>query len=283
MERNYGLIFTLCIGLFFLIGFILVRTIKDKKKLTYFSTGMAFIVMVGMLIFDLIPEIIELNSDELLNKNFSVALSAGFIILGIVLLKCLDIVLPHHQHNHNEHESKHEHEEHTTHVGLMTSISLVIHNIIEGMSIFIITCENIMTGFMATVAVGMHNIPLGIEIASNTEKNKKSITDYIILGLLLLSSSIGALIIYLSGIEIPEVIELILLSISCGMIIFISLFELLPEIKNYSKERQMYYGIITGIVLVILMILLQCKGCYILQTIVQYSALWIQKKNSLKS
>lgn len=257
MERNYGLVFTLCIGLFFLIGFILVRTIKDKKKLTYFSTGMAFIVMVGMLIFDLIPEIIELNSDELLNKNFSVALSAGFIILGIVLLKCLDIVLPHHQHNHNEHESKHEHEEHTTHVGLMTSISLVIHNIIEGMSIFIITCENIMTGFMATVAVGMHNIPLGIEIASNTEKNKKSFTDYIILGLLLLSSSIGALIIYLSGIEIPEMIELILLSISCGMIIFISLFELLPEIKNYSKERQMYYGIITGIVLVILMILLK--------------------------
>ena len=256
MEKNYGLLFTLGIGLFFLIGFILVKIVKDKKKMLYFSTGMAFVVMIGMLLFDLIPEIIELNGLWDYVPVWKVVVTIVFVLIGIGGLKCLDVFLPHH-HHHHDHESELEHVEHTSHVGLMTSLSLVIHNIVEGMSVFVITCESIMTGLMATIAVGMHNVPLGIEIASNMKEKDRQIGDYVVIILLLLSSFLGALLLYVCGFEVPIVVEIIMISVAIGMILYISLFELLPEMKNYKKERTLYYGIIMGIISVILMILLK--------------------------
>ena len=256
MGKNYGLLFTFGIGLFFLIGFILVKIVKDKKKLLYFSTGMAFMVMIGMLLFDLIPEIVELNASWDYIPIWKVVITMIFILLGIGGLKCLDVLLPHH-HHHHDHESELEHDEHTSHVGIMTSISLIIHNIIEGMSVFVITCESVMTGLMATVAVGMHNIPLGIEIASNMKEKNRKIGNYVVIILLLLSSFLGALLLYVCGFEVPIVVEVIMISVAIGMILYISIFELLPEMKNYKKERTLYYGIITGIILVVLMILLK--------------------------
>ena len=116
-----ALLVTLIAGLFFLVGAFLAILGKKKKGLIDFSIGMALSVMVLLVALDIVPEI-----TEMLGKN-SIYMYL-FIIFGIVLLKLIDLLVPHHDHNE---EIKH-HERHLKHIGLMSSLALIIHNVIEG-------------------------------------------------------------------------------------------------------------------------------------------------------
>lgn len=256
METFLPILFSLLIGFFFLLGFGIVRIVKHKKELSIFSVGMAFVVMIGMLLFDLIPEIIEMSSE--LNKTFlsTIVLVICFVLVGVFLLKILDLFLPHHIHHHSLKESVHEHNHHMEHVGLITSFSLILHNILEGMSVFILASESLMTGFMTSIAIGCHNLPLGIEIASSMGHTKNTPTKYITLLLLVLSSFIGALILFFVGNALPESLMLIFICVACGMILYIAFFELLKEIFCYRHEKYVYYGIFTGMILILVMTIL---------------------------
>jgi len=257
MENTTALLITILTGLFFVVGFVIVHFIKKKKELAIFSTGMAFIVMLGMVIFDLFPEIVEMVQELNLALSYKIILIISLMAVGIGGLKLLDIFLPHHHHDHHEHEDVHEHKDHMYHIGFITGFSLLFHNILEGMSIFIISCENITTGLITAIAVGCHNIPLGIEIASGMESEKNPLLKKILLICLVFSSSLGALFLYLYGGPLPSIVSLILIGIACGMIIYIVLFELLSEIKNYHKEKYVYYGMLFGIIIISLMLFLE--------------------------
>ena len=56
-----ALLLTLLSGLFFALGFLIVKFVKNKKSLTIFANSMAFVILMGMLFKDLLPEIIELS------------------------------------------------------------------------------------------------------------------------------------------------------------------------------------------------------------------------------
>ena len=85
-------------------------------------------------------------------------------------------------------------------------------------------------------------------------KNKKMVN--VIKTVLILSTFIGSLILVLFKITISDMILLILLSVSLGMILYIALFELLKEIYNYKTKKETLYGIIIGIFLLLIMSLL---------------------------
>lgn len=249
MNSIYALLFSFIIGLFFLIGFLVVHFVKRRKELTIISIGMAFTVMIGMLFLDLGPEIIEMMNEIELLLIYKVILVFGFIILGIFLLKGIDYFIPHHYHVHHEKENEKEHNNHMFHIGLLTSISLIFHNILEGMSVYIITSENVMSGFLMMIAIGCHNIPFGIEIASSLKNEKNSKFRILIMLLLVLSSLFGALFLYIFGNLIPHLFEFMLLCVSSGMIFYITVFELLGEIKNYYKDKRLYVGILLGVLI----------------------------------
>ena len=253
MENFWPLIFSLLIGVFFLIGFGIVRVVKHKKELSIFAVGMAFVVMIGMILFDLIPEIIEMSSALEKSLIATVVMVICFILVGIFLLKILDIFLPHHAHHHTLKEPVHEHNHHMEHVGFITSFSLILHNILEGMSVFILASESLVTGLMTSIAIGCHNLPFGIEIASSMEHTKNTPTKYITLILLVFSSFLGALILFFVGRQLPDALMLIFVCIACGMILYIAFFELLKEIFCYRNEKYVYYGIFVGMLLILVM------------------------------
>ena len=78
----------------FLIGLLITNKINNKDKLNKISIGISFIVILGLIIFDLIPDLLEYNYK---NKYLIIII---FIILGILLLKILDLFIPNHQHHH---------------------------------------------------------------------------------------------------------------------------------------------------------------------------------------
>ena len=256
MINLWSLVFPLISGIFFLMGFFVVRYTKEKQNLSILSTSMAFLVMVGMFLFDLFPEIIE-HSESLIENDIirylSIFLFVGF---GFLILKLFDIYLPHHHHEHHEKEDIEEHNHHMYHVGLILTISLILHNILEGMSIFLVTLESVSSGLLFSVGVGLHNLPLGIEIASNfnERKNKKS---NLLLFLLVISSFLGASLMVIFGKFISDIVLYIFLSIACGMIIYIAFFELLKDLKGYLKSKYTYLGFLIGLFLLILMFFLE--------------------------
>ena len=107
------------------------------------------------------------------------------------------------------------------------------------------------------ISVGCHNLPLGIEaaigIGSQKEKKVPKIAIYI---LLIFSSFIGAFLLFLLGTELNSILEGILLSMTVGMLIYISTKELFSEIKINRQKKEIQSGIVIGILLAFLLYLL---------------------------
>lgn len=233
----YSLLFTFLIGVFFLLGMIIFKYSNHKKNLTILATACAFIVILGLICFDLIPEVIEYHSWY----------SLIFIIIGIFILKIIDIFVPHHNHKHHDNdEATISHKRHLNHIGTITIIALILHNFIEGIGLYSIAQNNLKNGLMLVLGIGFHNLPLGIEIGS-LNQDKLNIWLNI---LLVLSSFLGGVTSLMVG-NLPDIMTNIIISLTIGMIIHILIFELLGELVNNREKKESIYGIIIGIIILI--------------------------------
>lgn len=235
-----GLICCLIAGLFFLVGVLIAVFGKSNKNLINFSVGMAFTVLILLLLMDILPDTLEYFTKL---KWLSIF---GGVLIGIGILLLLEKAVPHHDHFK---EKKH-HENHLEHIGIMTSIALIIHNIVEGIGIYGVALSGFKVGLIYAIGVGLHNIPFGIEmmaILDDKEKKKK----ILYITLLTLSTFIGGLIIFLFKNLFTSFILGTMLSITMGMILYIAFGELFTELKeNFSKYSA--YGIITGIIFMVI-------------------------------
>ncbi len=245
MNNFYGILLTLVTGLFFLIGGIISFKVHNKDKFNRFSVGMSFVIMLGLIILDLIPELKELFEEY--STFTSLILGIIFALLGFLLLKGLDLLIPHH-HDENK-KNKKEHIEHIHHVGLITIISLILHNILEGFAIFGLAINDLRVGALIALSVALHNIPLGIHIFSSLDIKRNKIQTLI----LILSSLIGGLIFLGFG-NISNLIIGIITAITLGMIIYIAFFELFPEIKKTYKRKETLMGLLVGSIIFIISI-----------------------------
>lgn len=233
-----SLILTLICGLFFLVGIILYNKFKNKKSLNIITISCAFIIILGLIELDLIPELIEVGKWWLIL----------FVLLGLSLLLILDLFIPNHSHKHKENdEEKAAHQNHLAHIGTVTLIALLLHNMVEGMALYGVATANLKSGILMCLGISLHNLPFGLQIANYTRKkhNKLLIT------LLVLSSLIGGVIVFCFG-SINEIILGIIIAITLGMILHIFLFELLKEVIQNRNKKETIYGIIIGIVILLI-------------------------------
>ena len=233
-----ALLITLLAGVFFLIGAIIAKLGHKKKGIIDFSLGMAFSVMLLLLVFDLIPEIKELTENK--GSIFILIL----IFSGIILLKLIDMLIPHH--SHEDEVKNHHHEKHLEHIGLMTTIALVIHNVIEGMSIYGLALVDVKLGLVMAIGVGLHNVPFGMEIYTTLEKTQKNSWASIIL--LTLSTVLSAGIMMIIG-GVSDIVLACLISITIGMIVYLILFELAPELMEAKNKKSVMLGVLSGVIL----------------------------------
>lgn len=243
MNKIYGVLLTLIAGVFFLIGGLISKRFKNKEALNHFSIALAFIIMLNLIFTDLIPETLELLEDY--KTSSRIIMIIAFIILGILLLKILDFFIPDHHHEHHDNEKNiKEHLSHEKHIGTLTVISLILHNILEGFAIFGMSLNDFKLGIMICISVALHNIPLGTHIFSSlsVEKNKG------LIGILTLSSLIGGIIFLIVG-EISNLVLAIITCITLGMLIYIEIFELLPEMLHGIKKKETKLGIIIGLII----------------------------------
>ena len=224
-----AIIITLLSGLSFLVGYLITKFVKNQKKLVIFSVGFSFIIIIGLVLFDLLPECLEV-----MKPRWAII---GYAVAGLLILKALDFFVPDHEHSSN-------HEHHMEHIGLISTIALVLHNLIEGTAIYSTALTDTKMGLMMALAVSFHNIPLGIQVSSLV-KNKKE--KALLLSILVISSILGVILINLFKITLDNAVLGILISITLGMLIYISMFELLCEIKEHIKDKMLWIGFVLGI------------------------------------
>lgn len=242
MNQEMGLFITLALGLFILLGSVIVFVTKNSNKVVNFSISMAFGVMICLGLFELLPEALEHMQEG--SKAWQ-PLLIGFTVVGVLLLGILDKFVPDHDLMD---QSEKEINENLHHIGIVASIALILHNIIEGMAIFSTVSTNMNMGLMMCIGVGLHNIPLGMVITSTIYKYNKSIKKTIGASILIsISTFLGGVIMYFISNMITPLTLGILLSITLGMILYIVLLELLPHVLEHKKESTTLVGVGVGI------------------------------------
>lgn len=243
--EQIGLLTTLILGIFIIIGALIAFVMKKREKIIDFSLGLAFGVIIMLMIADLLPEIIEQ-----LGLKY-IYLFIIYTALGYFLLKFLDNFIPDHEETKM---SKKDLKNNLIHIGVVTSLALFLHNIIEGMAVYstVITDKNL--GVAMSLGIGFHNIPLGMVIATTLYQSNTNMSKTI-LGILsvALSTFVGGLILFFLNLHtISSVILGALLSTTLGMLIFIALDELLPRIKTSKNNKVTYVGIALGVIILLI-------------------------------
>ena len=222
---------------------------KNKEKFIAGSLSFAAGVMMTVSITDLVPEsIIYLTKNMPYLAPF---ISIIFMIIGIILSMIIEHFIPKYETNNNKNISLFR-------VGIISMLAIIIHNIPEGIATFIATNSNISLGISLTIAIALHNIPEGISISipiycSSNNKLKAFLYTFISA----LSEPFGAIITYLFLARfINNTIMGILFSIIAGIMLHISLCELLPTSKNYNYKKITKIFFVIGIIFMLLKFLI---------------------------
>ena len=244
-----GLVLTLVLGLFIIIGAFLMHIFENKERFLVISLSMAFGVMVSLIFLELLPESFEIFNEKY-SSIISIAMILIFSIIGFLILKILDKFIPDHEDDD---------EANLIHIGIVSSIAIILHNIIEGMAIYNTFNTSINLGILLSIGVGLHNIPLGMVLSSTFYKslsNKKK--SNVIIFLISTSTFVGGLIMCIfNNVFKNEFIIGLLLSITVGMLVYINIIEILPKLIKSKDKKMIITSIIVGILILFVSVFLE--------------------------
>jgi ZIP family zinc transporter len=231
---------TFLAGLSTLIGTVLIFIKKECHNIVPCSLSLAAGVMLCTSLTDLIP-----NSINLLQSNFykipSILICLIFISLGILISLLIDLLLPNSDNKNIK----------LYRVGIISMLAIILHNIPEGIATFMASNTNIKLGISLAIAIALHNIPEGISISMPIYHSTKSKTKAFLYTLISgISELLGAIVTYLFlSNYMNDFILGIIFSIIAGIMIHISIYELLPTALNYKKYKLTIIYFLIGILI----------------------------------
>lgn len=143
-------------------------------------------------------------------------------------------------------------------MGTFTALAIAIHNFPEGIATFTAALQDPTLGVAIAIAIAIHNIPEGIAVAVPiyfaTGSRKKAFKLSFLSGL---SEPVGALLAFLILMPfLNDVIFGIIFSAVAGIMVFISLDELLPAAQKYDEAHTSIFGLISGMAVMAISLLL---------------------------
>lgn len=147
-------------------------------------------------------------------------------------------------------------------MGLFTALAIALHNFPEGLATFLSALHDPALGVAIAVALALHNIPEGISVAVPiyyaTGSRKKAFLYSFASGL---SEPVGAGIAFL-GLRLafaegfpPQVMGILFAGVA-GIMVYISLDELLPTSRAYGRGHDSLVGLLGGMAVMALSLLL---------------------------
>lgn len=183
---------------------------------------------------------------------------------GIAIAALIDKLIPSVENPHeigNILQKKQEelrHNKKLLRMGMFSAIALAIHNFPEGLATFMGALSDPALGISIAVAIAIHNIPEGIAVSVPiyyaTGSRKKAFWLSFLSGL---AEPVGALIGYflLSSWFGPTSFGIIFASVA-GIMVYISLDELLPTAEAYGEHHVALGGVMSGMFVMAISLLL---------------------------
>lgn len=182
---------------------------------------------------------------------------------GIALIALIDKVVPSVENPHELHAVGKDTANNTKRnklmrMGLFSALAIGIHNFPEGLATFIGTLKDPALGVSIAVAIAIHNIPEGIAVSAPiyyaTQSRKKAFIYSFLSGI---AEPVGALIGYFLLLSFfNEAVFGIIFAGVAGIMVYISLDELLPTAEEYGEHHIAIYGLIAGMVVMALSLVL---------------------------
>jgi len=260
-----ALILTLIAGAATGIGGALVLF---KKKISSDFLAGALGLSAGVMIFismaEMFPESQEMIAGTGLTHGEAFVLVAFFVGMGLITL--IDFAIPEYENPHEATglslDSKTAavgmleqtgNEKALHRLGLLSALAIAVHNFPEGIATFIGALNDPEMGAGITFAIAIHNIPEGIAVAIPiyyaTKSKGKALLYATLSGM---SEVIGALLCLavtaIFGIELAgggPTFPLVMAAVA-GIMIYISLDELLPTAEKYGKHHIAIAGVVGG-------------------------------------
>lgn len=258
MEHNilYPLLLTLFAGLATGIGSaIALFAKKTNKRFLAFSLGLSAGVMIYISFVELLADA-QHTLSEVYGKTQGQIIAVGCFFGGMLLIGLIDRLVPSYENPHELHSvedmnEKAKKESRLKHLGIMSAVAIGIHNFPEGIASFISALEDPTLGIAIAVAIAIHNIPEGIAVSVPiyyaTGSRKKA---FIYSALSGLAEPVGAIVTYL--ILMPFISPTLLgsiFAIVAGIMVFISLDELLPAAREYGEHHLSIWGLVIGMMI----------------------------------
>ncbi len=228
------------------VGGLLAFVIK-KDNFAALSVGLGFSagVMLYVSFMKMIPQ-----AQESLGALYGASgewLTVGIFFGGVALAWLIDRFMP----THHVHADALEQQNKLKHVGLFTALALAVHNFPEGLATFMASMEDITLGISIALAVAVHNIPEGIAVAlpvyHATGSKQKAFWYSTFSGLAEPTGAIAGFLLLRSVLH--EAAFGVMFALVAGIMVYISLDELLPTAHEYGHGHAVIGGVIGGMML----------------------------------
>ncbi|EAK8702360.1 zinc transporter ZupT [Campylobacter jejuni] len=274
-----AMLLTLFAGFSTAIGSI-IAFFSRKDDLRVLSLGLGFSagVMIYISFMEILPTALK-DFKNYYNSHWAELLGMACFFGGILISLLIDKLIPEDVNPHEPKEDLSElkicplpqkgqnppkfhlgeklHQINTKalkRTGIFTALAIAIHNFPEGFATFISSLDNLTLGIAIAIAVAIHNIPEGLAVSlpiyHATGDKKKAFIYSALSGFAEpLGAFVGALIL------LPFIGDLTLaisFAVIAGIMVFISLDELLPAAKTYDKAHDSLYGLIAGMMIMAL-------------------------------
>ncbi|MBQ0147831.1 MAG: zinc transporter ZupT [Flavobacteriaceae bacterium] len=176
----------------------------------------------------------------------------GFFV-GMISIIGIDKLIPSHDHDDecDDDSIKGNQNQKLLRLGIFSALALAIHNFPEGLATFMSAMNEPSYGISIAVAVAIHNIPEGIAVAIPiyyaTKSRKKAFWYSFLSGL---AEPVGAVIGYfvLRQFFDDSIFGIIFAGVA-GIMVYISLNELIPTAKEYAGQKITMTGVIIGMMI----------------------------------
>lgn len=183
--------------------------------------------------------------------------------VGIAIIAIIDKLIPSFENPHEikNIEAKNMSEQNNKkllRMGLFSALAIAIHNFPEGLATFMGALTDPALGVSIAVAIAIHNIPEGIAVSVPiyyaTKNRSKAFWLSFLSGL---AEPVGAIIGYfiLSHLFNDAMFGVIFAGVA-GIMVYISLDELLPTAEEYGEHHVAIGGLVAGMVIMALSLLL---------------------------
>ena len=229
-------------------------TKRTSTRFLSVSLGFSAGVMIYVSFVEMFPIALDSLVAELGEKSGSWA-TVGSFFLGVFIAALIDKLVPSFENPHEIHKIEEMEDTEQSiqfnklyRMGILTAVALAIHNFPEGLATFASALVDVRLGIPIAIAIAIHNIPEGIAVSIPifyaTGNKKKAFLYSFLSGL---AEPVGALVGYLILFSFfNDVVFGVLFAAVAGIMVFISLDELLPASREYGEPHYSVYGLISG-------------------------------------